>query len=82
MIMVDGIRSDGKKIAFNPAEELSYLSKENQQFVVKNIVELDLTPSHAQTIRMKELSRENRLDENVIYSIMTEKSESERKIIV
>ena len=35
--MVDGLRSDGKKIAFNPAVELSYLSKENQQLVVKNI---------------------------------------------
>ena len=39
--MVDGLRSDGKKIAFNPAVELSYLSKENQQFVVKNIEGLD-----------------------------------------
>ena len=77
--MVDGIRSDGKKIAFNPAVELSYLSKENQQFVVKNIVELDLTPSHAQTIRMKELSRENRLDENVIYSIMTEEKANQKE---
>ena len=77
--MVDGIRSDGKKIAFNPAVELSYLSKENQQFVVKNIVELDLTPSHAQAIRMKELSRENRLDENVIYSIMTEEKANQKE---
>ena len=77
--MVDGIRTDGKKIAFNPAVELSYLSKENQQFVVKNIVELDLTPSHAQTIRMKELSRENRLDENVIYSIMTEAKANQKE---
>ena len=77
--MVDGTRSDGKKIAFNPAVELSYLSKENQQLVVKNIVELDLTPSHAQTIRMKELSRENRLDENVIYSIMTEEKANQKE---
>lgn len=77
--MVDGIRSDGKKITFNPAVELSYLSKENQQFVVKNIVELDLTPSHAQAIRMKELSRENRLDENVIYSIMTEEKANQKE---
>ena len=77
--MVDGIRSDGKKIAFNPAVELSYLSKENQQLVVKNIEGLDLTPSHAQTIRMKELSRENRLDENVIYSIMTEEKENKKE---
>lgn len=77
--MVDGIRSDGKKIAFNPAVELSYLSKENQQFVVKNIEGLDLTPSHAQTIRVKELSRENRLDENVIYSIMTEEKANQKE---
>ena len=77
--MVDGIRSDGKKIAFNPAVELSYLSKDNQQLVVKNIEGLDLTPSHAQTIRMKELSRENRLDENVIYSIMTEEKANQKE---
>lgn len=70
--MVDGLREDKKKIALNPAVELSYLSKENQQFVVKYIEELDLTPSHAQTIRLKELSKINRLDENVIYSILTE----------
>lgn len=79
--MVDGVRDDKKKIAFNPAVELSYLSKENQEFVVKYIEELDLTPSHAQAIRMKELSKENRLDENVIYSIMTEiKANQKEKI--
>ena len=60
-------------------QKISYLSKENQQLVVKNIEGLDLTLSHAQTIRMKELSRENRLDENVIYSIMTE--EKAKKVI-
>lgn len=79
--MVDGVRDDKKKIAFNPAVELSYLSKENQEFVVKYIEELDLTLSHAQAIRMKELSKENRLDENVIYSIMTEiKANQKEKI--
>ena len=79
--MVDGLREDKKKIAFNPAVELSYLSKENQELVVKYIEEFDLTPSHAQTIRMKELSKENRLDENVIYSIMTEiKANQKEKI--
>ena len=70
--MVDGLREDKKKIALNPAVELSYLSKENQQFVVKYIEELDLTPSHAQAIRLIQLSEINRLDENVIYSILTE----------
>lgn len=70
--MVDGLREDGKKIALNPAVELSYLTSEQQEQVMKYVTELDTTPSHAQAIRMKELSRENRLDENVIYTIMTE----------
>lgn len=70
--MVDDIRGDGKKIALNPAVELSYLTSKQQKQVMTYIDELDSTPSHAQAIRMKELSRENRLDDNVIYSIMTE----------
>lgn len=79
--MVDGLREDKIKIAFNPAVELSYLTKENQELVVKYIEELDLTPSHAQTIRMKELSKENRLDENVIYSIMIEVKANQKEKI-
>ena len=70
--LVDGIRGDGKKIALNPAVELSYLTSQQQEQVMTYIDELDSTPSHAQAIRMKELSRQNRLDDNVIYSIMTE----------
>lgn len=79
--LVDGIREDGKKIAFNPAVELSYLTEENQKFVVKYIDDLESTPSHAQTIRMKELSKQNRLDENVIYSIMTEEKANQKEKI-
>ncbi len=70
--MVDGLNEDGKKIALSPAVELSYLTKEEQEMVVKYIEELDFTPSHAQTIRMKTLSKEGRLSEDVIYSIMSE----------
>lgn len=44
--MVDGLREDKKKIAFNPAVELSDLSKENQKLVIKYIEEFDLTSSH------------------------------------
>lgn len=79
--MVDGLRDDKKKIAFNPAVELSYLSKDNQELIVKYIEKLDLTPSHAQTIRMKELSKENRLDENVIYTVMTEEKANQKEKI-
>lgn len=77
--LVDGIREDKKKIALNPAVELSYLSKEYQEIVVKFINELNVTPSHAQTIRMKELFKENRLDDNVIYSIITEEKPNQKE---
>ena len=77
--LVDGVREDGKKIALNPAVELSYLSKENQEYVVKMIDEFELTPSHAQTLRMKELSKVGRLDENVIYSIMSEEKPNQKE---
>lgn len=78
--MVDGLH-ENKKIALNPGVELSYLSKENQEIIVKYIEELDLTPSHAQSIRMKKLSKEGRLDENVIYSIMTEEKANQKEKI-
>lgn len=77
--LVDGVREDGKKIALNPAVELSYLSKDNQELVVKMIYEFELTPSHAQTLRMKELSKLGRLDENVIYSIMSEEKPNQKE---
>lgn len=77
--MVDGIREDGRKIALNPAVELSYLSETQQKSVLKYIVELDITPSHAQCIRMKNLYRENKLDDNVIYSIMTEEKANQKE---
>lgn len=77
--LVDGIREDKKKIALNPAVELSYLSKEYQEIVVQFINELNVTPSHAQTIRMKELFKENRLDDNVIYSIITEEKPNQKE---
>ncbi len=48
---------DEGKIAFNPAVEISYLSKD-EQCVLLDAMELsDCTPSHAQSIRLKKLSQ-------------------------
>lgn len=77
-VLVDGLSEDGKKIALNPAVELSFLNKEQQQDVYKFIQELDATPSYAQTMRMKELAKSNRLDENAIYTIMTEEKANQK----
>ena len=49
---------DSGKIAFRPAVELSYLSKEQQQSLYDTMECEDCTPSLAQAIKMKEFSRE------------------------
>ncbi|GFI40745.1 chromosome-partitioning protein Spo0J [Thomasclavelia cocleata] len=76
---VDGVSEDGKKLGLSQGVELSYLSEELQNMVVKYIYDLEIMPSHAQAIRMKNLSKENRLDENVIYSIMTEEKANQKE---
>lgn len=49
---------DEGKIAFRPAVELSYLEKEEQEDLLETIESEDCTPSLAQAIRMKGLSRD------------------------
>lgn len=57
---------DSGKIAFRPAVELSYLSKEQQQSLYDTMECEDCTPSLAQAIKMKEFSRDGKLTEEVI----------------
>ena len=44
-------------MGIKPAVELSYLTKEEQQLVYETIKYNDATPSHAQTIKIRELSK-------------------------
>lgn len=70
---------DGSKIAFRPAVELSYLSKEQQQSLYDTMECEDCTPSLAQAIKMKEFSRDGKLTEEVILSIMQEEKPNQRE---
>jgi len=72
---------DEGRIAFRPAVELSYLKKEEQEALLETISYEDATPSLAQAIKMKEFSREGRLDEDVILSIMSEEKPNQREKI-
>lgn len=45
-------------IAFSPAVELSYLTKEQQEILLDAMELNDCTPSHAQSIRMKKLAQQ------------------------
>ena len=70
---------DEGKIAFRPAVELSYLEKEEQEDLLETIESEDCTPSLAQAIRMKGLSRDNQLNMDKIFEIMTEEKANQKE---
>lgn len=63
---------DEGQVAMRPAVELSYLPKEQQKILYDTIQSEDCTPSHVQAIKMRKFSEEGKLDEDVIFSVMTE----------
>lgn len=72
---------DENKIAFNPAVEISYL-EQSEQRVLFDAMELnDCTPSHAQSIRLKKLSQEGVLDDQMIYTVMSEEKPNQQEQI-
>lgn len=72
---------DSKTIALNPAVELSYLKNEEQQMVLDSIGYNVATPSHQQAIMLKNLSKEEKLNEDLIDQILsTEKPNQKVKI--
>lgn len=70
---------DEGKIAMRPAVELSYLP-ENEQTILHEMMEMeDCTPSHAQTIKMRQFSESGKLTEEVILSIMQEEKPNQKE---
>ena len=63
---------DEGKIGLRPAVELSYLQEEEMRDLVDYIDAESTFPSHEQTIRMKKLSQEGKLDTDTIHRIMNE----------
>ena len=72
---------DEGRIALRPAVELSYLNKTEQTDLVEAIEMTQATPSHAQAIRMRGLSKEGRLTYDVIDSIMCEEKPNQKEKI-
>ena len=59
-------------MGIKPAVELSYLTKEEQKLVYASIVYEDLTPSHAQTIKIRELSKKKLLNYDSLEEILSQ----------
>ena len=63
---------DAKQIAFNPAVELSYLSKTEQAAVAEAMERHETKPSLSQAKRLKELSQSGELDDATIDAMLSE----------
>lgn len=72
---------DENKIAFNPAVEISYLERSEQQVLLDAMEQNDCTPSHAQAIRLKKLSQEGVFESQMIYEVMAEQKPNQQKQI-
>ncbi len=72
---------DENKIAFNPAVEISYLDKSEQRVLLDAMELNDCTPSHAQSIRLKKLSQQGVLDDQMIYAVMSEEKPNQQEQI-
>ena len=68
---------DNKKIAFNPAVELSYLTAEEQGKLVDTMESEQATPSLSQAQRLKKFSQEGKLTEESMLAIMSEEKKPE-----
>lgn len=70
---------DDDKIAMRPAVELSYLSPEEQAILYEVIQAEDCTPSHAQAIRLRQLSKDGQLTAAQTLSVMQEQKPNQKE---
>ena len=68
-------------IAFSPAVELSYLTRDEQAELWDLIGREDATPSLSQALRIKQLSRAAKLTPEVLYAILTEEKPNQKEQI-
>ena len=70
---------DDGRIAFRPAVELSYLTEQEQSALYDTMGREDCTPSLAQAIKMKAFSRDGKMTDAVILSIMEEEKPNQKE---
>ena len=69
---------DQKKISFNPAVELSYLTASEQRDFLEAMQDTQNAPSLSQAQRIKKLSQEGRCSYDAIFDIMGEEKKAEQ----
>lgn len=72
---------DEGRIALTPAVELSYLTEQEQTYLLDIIESEDCTPSLSQAVRLKKLSKEKTLTADKIYAVMSEEKANQKERI-
>ena len=73
---------DEKKVALNPAVELSYLKTEEQVLLLDAMESEQTTPSLSQAQRLKKFSQEGKLSVDVMRAIMSEEKKPEMDKVI
>ena len=73
---------DEKKIAFNPAVELSYLDESQQRDFLEAIEDTQNAPSLSQAQRLKKLAQEGHFSYDVAFAVMGEEKKDELDKVV
>ncbi len=68
---------DEKKMALNPAYEVSFLKPEEQEWLLETINSEQATPSLSQAQRMKKFSQAGKLTEDVMLAILSEEKKND-----
>ena len=73
---------DEKKIAFNPAVELSYLDEAQQRDFLEAMEDTQNAPSFSQAQRLKKLAQEGHFSYDVAFAVMGEEKKDELDKVV
>ena len=73
---------DEKKIAFNPAVELSYLDEAQQRDFLEAMNDAQIAPSLSQAQRLKKLAQEGHFSYDVAFAVMGEEKKDELDKVV
>ena len=73
---------DSKKIKFNPAVELSYLSPNEQYLLMQVMQEDEVFPSLSQAQQIKKLSQEKTCTKEAIHALLAVAGIKERNVVI
>ena len=70
---------DERKIAFNPAVEISYLKPDEQAYLLETIRSEDCTPSLSQALRLKKISQDGLFTKDTASDILAEEKSNQKE---